>query len=61
MCNGWSGSSSGDPSQKTNASTIEMGYRPVNLWWYVMFLALLVVLAETAFANGYLGTPREEI
>ena len=57
----WSGSSSGDTSQKASASTIEVGYRPVSLWWYVMFLALLVVLAETAFANGYLGTPREEI
>jgi hypothetical protein len=59
----WSGSSSGGESgsQKTNGTTVQVAYRPVSLWWYVMFLAFLVLLAETAFASQYLGTPREEI
>lgn len=59
----WSGSSSGDApgSQGTRASTVEVAYRPVRLWWYVMLLAFLVLLAETVFASRYLGTPREEI
>jgi Aerotolerance regulator N-terminal/von Willebrand factor type A domain len=59
----WSGSSTGDAStpQKTSGFTVEVAYRPVNLWWYFMFLALLVLLVETTLANRYLGTPREEI
>jgi Aerotolerance regulator N-terminal/von Willebrand factor type A domain len=59
----WSGSSSGDApgSQGTRASAVEVAYRPVRLWWYVMLLAFLVLLAETAFASRYLSTPREEI
>jgi hypothetical protein len=36
-------------------------YRPVSLWWYVMLLALALVVAEPALASGYMGTQREEI
>jgi hypothetical protein len=59
----WSGSSGGDTpgSQQTSASTAEVAYRPVSLWWYVMLLAFLVLLAEAVLASRYLGTPREEI
>jgi hypothetical protein len=37
-----------------------MKEQPVSLWWYVMLLALIVALAETAFASEYMGTQREE-
>jgi Aerotolerance regulator N-terminal/von Willebrand factor type A domain len=59
----WSGSSNGNASglQQTSGSTVEVAYRPVDLWWYVMFLAFVVLLAETTLASRYLGTPREEI
>ncbi len=29
-------------------------------WWYIMLLALLIAVAESALASGYLGTQREE-
>jgi hypothetical protein len=32
----------------------------VSLWWYVMLLALVVALAETVVASGYMGTQRED-
>jgi len=59
----WSGSSSGESSgsQQTSGSTVKVAYRPVSLWWYVMLLAFLVLLAETTLASRYLGTSREEI
>ena len=57
----WTGSAgSGSPSTEP-ASSHEESYRSVNLWWYVMLLALLTALAETAFASRYMGTQREEI
>jgi hypothetical protein len=56
----WSGSSQGAGSQ-TSTTSVEASYRAVSLWWYVMLLALLVVLAEVIFASGYMGTPREEV
>ncbi len=56
----WSGSSSGQSAQ-TTASTNEQQYRPVSLWWYVMLLAFISVLAESFIASSYLGTQREEV
>ena len=38
----------------------DVKYRRVNLWWYVMLLALVVALAETTLASRYMGTQREE-
>ncbi len=32
----------------------------VSLWWYVMLIALLVALAESALSSNYMGTQREE-
>jgi hypothetical protein len=56
----WSGSK-GDASKQTTAATgDETKYRPVSLWWYVMLLTLVVALAETVLASGYMGTQREE-
>jgi hypothetical protein len=57
----WSGSSGGGTTQTTDAAQVEGKTRPVSLWWYVMLLALLVALAETALASGYMGTQREEV
>ena len=39
----------------------ETKYRTVSLWWYVMLLALVAAMAETALASGYMGTQREEV
>ena len=55
----WSGSK-GEASIQTAADTAETKYRPVSLWWYVMLLALVVALAETVLASGYMGTQRED-
>jgi aerotolerance regulator-like protein/VWA domain-containing protein len=35
-------------------------YEPVNVWWYIMLLALTAALAESWLAGRYLGTRREE-
>jgi hypothetical protein len=56
----WSGSSGGAAAQAGSSSTVETKYRNVGLWWYVMLLALVVALAESAVASGYMGTQREE-
>ena len=57
----WSGSAAGGASQPEAASAQDEKYRPVSLWWYVMLLAFLTAIAETAFASRYMGTQREEI
>jgi hypothetical protein len=56
----WSGSNDTPKAETSNATKNEMPYQPVSLWWYVMLLALLVALAETALASGYMGTQRED-
>ena len=58
----WSGNPGhATPSNATAAASAEASYHPVSLWWYLMLLALLAAAAETVFASGYLGTPREEV
>jgi hypothetical protein len=57
----WSGSSGGGASRTAGVATAEVKYRPVSLWWYVMLLALLVILAETVSASAHMGTQREEV
>jgi hypothetical protein len=57
----WSGSAGSAASEPEAASSRQEKYRPVSLWWYVMLLALITALAETAFASRYMGTQREEI
>jgi hypothetical protein len=54
----WSGSSSNEPARTVAVDDIK--YRRVSLWWYVMLLALVVSLAETALASRYMDTQREE-
>ncbi len=56
----WSGSNANAPAAASSNTTNEIRYRPVSLWWYVMLLALLVALAETVLATGYMGTQRED-
>jgi hypothetical protein len=34
--------------------------QPFSIWWYIMLLAFLALLAETIVASGHLGTQREE-
>jgi hypothetical protein len=56
----WSGSSSGQASPAVYSAGSEKQSRLINLWWYVMLLALIVVAAESITASSYLGTQREE-
>ena len=56
----WSGSAGTNASQTEAPTAAQETYRPVSLWWYVMLLALITALAETAFASRYMGTQREE-
>jgi hypothetical protein len=56
----WSGSKGEASIQTATASGNEAKYRPVSLWWYVMLLTLVVALAETVLASGYMGTQRED-
>jgi hypothetical protein len=57
----WAGASGNSPSSTEAASSHDERFHSVSLWWYVMLLALIAALAETAFATGYMGTQREEI
>ena len=57
----WSGSSGEAMSLKASDVGDVLQTQRVNLWWYVMLLACLVALAETALASGYMGTQREEV
>ena len=56
----WSGVSASRGTQPAGSAAVQVKARPASLWWYVMLLALVVALAETALASGYLGTQREE-
>jgi hypothetical protein len=56
----WSGNNSGNVPVQTTAAVDDIKYQPINLWWYVILLALVVALAETVFASRYMGTQREE-
>jgi hypothetical protein len=56
----WSGGSGRRGTQPAGSAPVRLKAHPVSLWWYVMLLAFVVALAETALASGYLGTQREE-
>ncbi len=56
----WSGSSSNTAGGTASTTAPEAAKQPVSLWWYVMVLAFLTAMAETAFASRYLSTDREE-
>ncbi len=56
----WSGSSSSEASGTASATAPEEVKESVSLWWYVILLAFLAAMAETAFASRYLGQQREE-
>ena len=56
----WSGSKGEASIQTTAAAAADPKFRRVSLWWYVMLFALVVALAETVLASGYMGTQREE-
>lgn len=57
----WSGSSANSAPQTANAAASAQTRQPFSLWWYVMLLALLAAMAETALASRYLGVQREEL
>ena len=57
----WSGDTGGAAVRTAAVSQGETKYRTVSLWWWVMLLALALVVAESALASSYMGTQREEI
>jgi hypothetical protein len=56
----WSGNNNGNVPVKETVAVDDIKYQPINLWWYVILLALVVALAETVLASRYMGTQREE-
>jgi hypothetical protein len=56
----WSGASGDATPRAPGVLPDAAKYRIQNLWWYVMLLALVAALAETALASGYMGAQREE-
>jgi hypothetical protein len=56
----WTGSSSNEAGGTRSTTAPDEGKQSVSLWWYVMLLAFLTAMAETAFASRYLGQQREE-
>jgi hypothetical protein len=56
----WSGNNNGNAPGQETAAVDDIKYQPINLWWYVILLALVVALAETVLASRYMGTQREE-
>jgi Aerotolerance regulator N-terminal/von Willebrand factor type A domain len=59
----WNGSSGGKrtPAEDTRVVAAVRNEVPINLWWYVILLALAVVLAEAVIASGHMGTQRESV
>jgi hypothetical protein len=55
----WSGSAGGGAGEVSTQR--EVKYRFVSLWWWVMLLALALLVAESTLASGYMSTQREEI
>lgn len=56
----WIGGKDGKRGAETNTAS-SPNYQNLDLWWYVMLLALTVAVAETFLSSRYLGTLREEI
>lgn len=56
----WSAGSGSKGTEPAGSAPVQVKAHPLSLWWYVMLLALVVALAETALASDYLGTQREE-
>jgi hypothetical protein len=56
----WTGSDDGRRGAEREIAS-SPNYQSLNLWWYVMLLALTVGVAETFLSSRYLGTQREEI
>ena len=51
----------GDQRAPETAAASHPNYQNLNLWWYVMLLAVTVAVAEAFLSSRYLGTLREEI
>jgi len=56
----WTGSSAAPGGQSSGFAPGASKFRNISLWWYVMLLAMVAALAQTAVASGYMGTQREE-
>lgn len=56
----WTGASDSHPNPQKQAAAAAI-YHNLDLWWYIMLLALGVAIAETFFSNRYLNAQREEI
>lgn len=56
----WSGNSAAAGAGMLKPAGEGAEFRTVNLWWYVMLLALALLAAESVVASGYMATQREE-
>jgi hypothetical protein len=56
----WTGNNTPQPDAENKPVSVTK-YQYISLWWYVMLLALVVAVAETALSSRYLGTQREDI
>lgn len=55
----WMGSNRGEAQSQATAVG-DAKFQRVSLWWWVMLLALLVTIAETALSGSYMATQRED-
>jgi hypothetical protein len=57
----WSGSgATSEPQPAASIASAEAKDRNISLWWYVMLLAFIAAMAETAVASRHMSTQREE-
>ena len=57
----WRGTPNQKPQQAAAAEAETQQSKPYGLWWYVVALALLMGLAESALSSQYLGLRREDL
>jgi hypothetical protein len=56
----WQGRGGQSSQVASTSATAPNREAPESIWWYVMLLAIIAAVAESAVASGYLGTQREE-
>lgn len=56
----WQGKRGESPEQASTAGPATSARTPENFWWYVMLLAFVAAVAESAIASRYLATQREQ-
>src|SRR6185295_10544165 len=55
----WKGTGNQQAQQAAAGTASAPQSVPYGIWWYIMLLAILAAVAESAFSSQYLGTQRE--